>query len=66
MLFELQYLGMRNCIHLESLPELSPNLAKLEFVEAEPDEAKRRPYGENEGIPVAECSKLSAIHASNQ
>ncbi|XP_065875759.1 disease resistance protein RPV1-like isoform X2 [Euphorbia lathyris] len=29
-LFELQYLGVRNCIHLESLPELPPNLAKLD------------------------------------
>ncbi|XP_065875765.1 disease resistance-like protein DSC1 [Euphorbia lathyris] len=29
-LFELQYLGVRNCIHLRSLPELPPNLAKLD------------------------------------
>ncbi|XP_065880805.1 disease resistance protein RPV1-like isoform X2 [Euphorbia lathyris] len=29
-LFELQYLGLRNCIYLESLPKLPPNLNKLD------------------------------------
>jgi len=29
-LFELQYLGLRNCMRLESLPELPPRVSKLD------------------------------------
>ncbi|XP_011013408.1 PREDICTED: protein SUPPRESSOR OF npr1-1, CONSTITUTIVE 1-like [Populus euphratica] len=35
LLFELQYLGLRNCRRLESLPELPPRLSKLDAHECQ-------------------------------
>jgi Leucine-rich repeat (LRR) protein len=48
-LFELQYLGLRNCKRLESLPELPPRLSKLDA-----DNCERLNYLESNSSTVVE------------